>query len=176
MKFEHSATIQAPIDRVWDFLLDVPSVAKCAPGVESVEALGDDRYRGTIRVQVGPIRLALQGDVSIVEKDEVARKASMRADAADKRAGGAVKAVMSMALTESPGGGTDLRMETDAQVMGKIGEFGQPIIRKKADQMMAEFAKNLEQAITQASSESRVSSSESQPPTHNPELGTRNQT
>jgi len=69
MKFEHSATIAAPIERVWAFLMDVPSVAKCAPGVESVEPLGNDRYRGTLKISVGPIRLALQGDVYIVEKD-----------------------------------------------------------------------------------------------------------
>jgi len=148
MKFEHSATIAAPIERVWAFLMDVPSVAKCAPGVESVEPLGNDRYRGTLKISVGPIRLALQGDVYIVEKDEAARKASMRADAADRRAGGAVKAVINMALGETEGvPGTQLRLETDAQVMGRIGEFGQPIIRKKAEQMMNEFAKNLEQAI-----------------------------
>jgi len=72
----------------------------------------------------------------------------MRADAADRRAGGAVKAVINMALSETEGvQGTQLRLETDAQVMGRIGEFGQPIIRKKAEQMMNEFAKNLEQAI-----------------------------
>jgi carbon monoxide dehydrogenase subunit G len=133
--------------------MDVPSVAKCAPGVESVEPLGDDRYRGTLKVAVGPIRLSLQGDVYIVEKDEAARKASMRADAADRRAGGAVKAVINMALAEGEGSqGTQLRLDTDAQVMGRIGEFGQPIIRKKAEQMMNEFAKNLEKAIAAGAS------------------------
>jgi uncharacterized protein len=146
MKFEHNATIPAPIDRVWAFLLDVPSVAKCAPGVQSVEPLGDDKYRGTINVQVGPIKLALAGDVSIVEKDDAAHRASMRADAADKRAGGAVKAVMTMMLSEGSGG-TELKIETDAQVMGRIGEFGQPIIRKKTDQMMSQFTDNVKKAI-----------------------------
>lgn len=149
MKFEHTAVIDAPIDRVWAFLMDVPAVATCVPGVESVEAIGDDRFRGTLRVAVGPIRLALQGDVTIVEQDAVQRRASMRADAADKRAGGAVKAVLSMALAEVEGG-TQLRMETDAQVLGRIGDFGQPIIKKKADQTMAEFATNLQRAIQQA--------------------------
>jgi carbon monoxide dehydrogenase subunit G len=149
VKLEHKATIAAPIGQVWAFLMDVPAVAKCAPGVESVEPLGGDKYRGTIKVSVGPIRLALQGDVSIVERDELAHIASMRADAADKRAGGAVKAVLKMSLTEvsTDPPVTELRMETDAQIMGRIGEFGQPIIRKKADQMVGEFGQNLSKAI-----------------------------
>ncbi|MBM2810608.1 MAG: carbon monoxide dehydrogenase subunit [Chloroflexi bacterium] len=149
MKLEHKATIAAPIGQVWAFLMDVPAVAKCAPGVESVEPLGDDKYRGTIKVSVGPIRLAFQGDVSIVERDEVAHTASMRADAADKRAGGAVKAVLTMSLSEvsTDPPVTELRMETDAQIMGRVGEFGQPIIRKKADQMVGEFGQNLSKAI-----------------------------
>jgi carbon monoxide dehydrogenase subunit G len=151
LKFEHKATIPAPIDKVWAFLMDVPKVATCAPGVDTVEDLGDNKYRGTIKVAVGPIRLNLAGDVSITERDDVAHKASMRADAADKRAGGAVKAILGMSLTQTPGNAnsTELLMETDAQVMGRIGEFGQPIIRKKAEQTMNEFAKNLEKAIAE---------------------------
>ena len=84
--------------------MDVPAVAKCAPGVEEIEPLGDDRYRGTLKVSVGPIRLTMQGDVYIVERDDAAKTASMRADAADKRAGGAVKAVLSMALSDPEDG------------------------------------------------------------------------
>ncbi|MPZ14616.1 MAG: hypothetical protein GEU73_09380 [Chloroflexi bacterium] len=149
MKFEHAATIAAPIDSVWHFLMDVPAVAKCAPGVESVEPLDNDKYRGTLKVRVGPISLALQGDVFITDRDPVSRKAQMRADAADRRAGGAVKAVMSLSLTEPTPGSTDLHMDTDAQVLGRIGEFGQPIIRKKAQDMTNQFIENLRKAIAE---------------------------
>src|SRR2546423_1817740 len=110
--------------------MDVPSVAKCAPGVQSVEPLGDDKYRGTVNIQIGPVKLSLAGDVSITTKDEAAKTATMRADAADRRAGGAVKAVMNMAVSASESG-SELKIETDAQVMGRIGEFGQPLIKRK---------------------------------------------
>jgi carbon monoxide dehydrogenase subunit G len=151
MKFTQSATIAAPIEQVWDFLMDIPRVAKCVPGVDSVEPQADDRYRGTIRVAIGPIRLALHGDVWIIEQDVAARRAAMRAEAADRQAGGSVKAVLGLALTEKPGEGTELVMETDAQILGRIGEFGQPVIRKKADQIVGEFAKNLQREITASS-------------------------
>jgi uncharacterized protein len=148
-KFEHHATIPAPIDQVWAFLMDVPSVAKCGPGVKEVEALGDDKYRGTIGVAFGPVRLNLQGDVSITDRDDANHTASMRADAADKRAGGAVKAILKMSVVPTEGNphSSELTMDTDAQIMGRIGEFGQPLIRKKADQMVGEFAQNLTKAI-----------------------------
>src|SRR5215212_4405573 len=123
--------------------MDVPRVARCVPGVESVEALGDDKFRGTLKVSVGPIKLALMGDIAITESDANGGRAAMRADAADKRVGGAVKATMEMLVKEATPETSDLTITTDAQVMGKIGEFGQPIIRKKADQIMQEFAKNL---------------------------------
>jgi carbon monoxide dehydrogenase subunit G len=149
MKFEHKTTIPASIDQVWTFLMDLPSVAKCVPGVETVEKLDDTKYRGTLKVKVGPVSLNLQGDASITERDDAAHRASMRLDAADKRAGGAVKGIATMSCTEVAGAtpSTDLLMETDAQVMGRIGEFGQPIIRRKAEQTMNEFAKNLRDAI-----------------------------
>lgn len=148
MKFTHTAQVNAPIERVWDWLIDVPRVAQCVPGVDGVEPLGDDRYRGTIRVSVGPIRLALHGDVWITEQDVANHRAAMRAEAADRQAGGSVKATLTMSLVEKDGG-TEMLMETDAQVLGRIGDFGQPVIRKKADQVVGEFARNVQKSISE---------------------------
>src|SRR5438445_13713002 len=34
-------------------------------------------------------------------------------------------------------------------VLGRIGEFGQPVIKKKADTLLAEFARNLRSALAE---------------------------
>jgi len=66
----------------------------------------------------------------------------MRAEANDRRVGGGIRARMS--LTLAPGeGGTRLRVETDLAVLGRVGEFGQAVIKKKADALLEEFAHNL---------------------------------
>ncbi len=158
MKFEQKALIAAPKDRVWAFLMDVPVMAQCIPGVTSVEPLGDDQYRGTLKVRVGPISLSLQGDVTIVTRDEAAGIATMTAEAADKRVGGAVKASMQMVLAESTGAtsATELHVTTDAQVMGRLGEFGQSMIRKRADSIMQEFAENLRRKLEVGQQEASV--------------------
>jgi carbon monoxide dehydrogenase subunit G len=147
VKFEQSIDLDADPQRVWDFVMDVPSVAKCIPGCTGVEEIGPDKYKAVVKVKVGPIGLSLASEISIVAKDDVNKTASLLVDSADKRIGGAVKATMSMKLTPQ-GTGTKLDVETDANVMGRIGDFGQPVIRKKADQTLQEVAANLRSALS----------------------------
>ena len=144
--FTQECVIPVERERLWDFLMDVPKVARCVPGVETVETLDATAYKGSLRVQVGPIRLSLQGTMTVEEQDRAAWQARMRAEANDRRVGGGIRARMS--LTLAPGlGGTRLRIETDLAILGRIGEFGQPVIKKKADAFLDEFARNLGAAL-----------------------------
>ncbi len=147
MNFEHSAVIAAPKAKVWAFLMDVPKVSTCVPGVQGVRPLDAATYEGTLKVRVGPMGLTLAGKITMDVRDEAAGKAEMTAAASDRKVGGGVQAKMGMQLEEL-GGEVKLTISTNANVMGKIGEFGQPVIRKKAEQMMAEFTENVKRAVT----------------------------
>ncbi len=146
MTFTQECVIPVERERLWDFLMEVPKVGRCVPGVETIEAVDASAYKGSLKVQVGPIRLSLQGTITVEEQDRSAWRARMRAEANDRRLGGGIRARLS--LTLAPGeGGTRLRIETDLAVLGKIGEFGQPVIKKKADTLLEEFARNLRSAL-----------------------------
>jgi carbon monoxide dehydrogenase subunit G len=151
VRFAHSVNVPADRETVWAFVTDISRVATCVPGVESVARVdGPDgeRYHGVMRVSLGPVRLALEGDVRLARRDEDSREADLRVAAADAQAGGSVEA--DVRLRAAPeAGGTRLHIETDARVMGRIGEFGQPIIKRKADQTMAQFAENLTRALAE---------------------------
>jgi carbon monoxide dehydrogenase subunit G len=148
VEFQHSATIAAAKAKVWSFLMDVPKVSQCVPGVQDVKPLDDTNYEGTLKVRVGPIGLSLTGKISMDVRDESAGKAEMTAQASDRKVGGGVQAKMGMQLEELGANEVKLTISTNANVMGKIGEFGQPVIRKKAEQMMAEFTENVKKAVT----------------------------
>lgn len=147
MKFTHSATVAAPRDKVWARLMDIPAAARCVPGVASVRPHGKDKYLGTLAVQIGPVRLVLDGDFAVTARDETVGTASIRADAKDSRVGGAIRATMDLALAEKSGV-TELRIVTDLAVMGRLGEFGQAVIKRKADQLMQDFAECLARQVT----------------------------
>ena len=146
MIFSQECVIPVERERLWNFLMDVPRVARCVPGVETVEAVDDHSYKGRLGVRIGPIRLSLDGTMAVEERDPSAWRARIRADANDRRLGGGIRARLSLTLSPAADG-TLLHIETDLAVLGKIGEFGQPVIRKKADTLLEEFARNLEAAL-----------------------------
>jgi 4,5-dihydroxyphthalate decarboxylase len=147
VEFVNIARIPAGRERVWSLMQDIQSVGQCVPGVERLESLGDDRYRGAMRVKVGPIALNLEGDIALEQRDQASATTRMRAQAADRRVNGSVQARVSMQAIEISPAETELVVRTEASVLGRLGEFGQPVMRKKADQIMAEFATNVARRI-----------------------------
>jgi carbon monoxide dehydrogenase subunit G len=140
--------VAAPKDKVWARLMDIPAAARCVPGVASVRPNGKDRYQGTLAVQIGPVRLVLDGDFAVTARDEGAGTASIRADAKDSRVGGAIRATLDLALVQKDASETQLRIGTDLTVMGRLGEFGQASIKRKADQLIQDFAECLARQVT----------------------------
>jgi carbon monoxide dehydrogenase subunit G len=155
VRIDHRITVPAPPQRVWAFMMDIPSVSRCVPGVGDVSRIDDHTYSGVMSVRVGPIQVRLDGRVILAERDEAARLARMDLQAADKRLNGAVNAKMRMQLSPvDDGQQTDIEIRTDANVMGKLGEFGQAVIRKKADQIVQEFANSLARAVVSCTTSS----------------------
>jgi carbon monoxide dehydrogenase subunit G len=147
MKFNQREVIPVSREPLWDFLMDIPKVAQSLPGVEKVDRIDDSTYQGTLKVRVGPISLNLQGKIIMEQRDSSNYRATMRAEASDRMAAGAVRGKTSMELKELSATETELLVETDVNILGKIGEFGQPIIRKKSDAMLKEFIENIKKQL-----------------------------
>ena len=150
MTFEYLIRVDTSAEHVSAFLLDVQAVASCVPGVEAVEPDGAGGYRGRMKVKVGPVSLTLAGTVVEEARDEAAGTARLRAEAADRRVGGSVRALLELTVIAVGPAETDVRVVSHAHLLGKLGEFGQPILRRKADQIFAEFSESLRQRLNAA--------------------------
>jgi len=147
MKFTQTCLITANRAAVWDFLMDMEQVAGCLPGVQAMTPLSADNYEGTLRVKVGPVSLTFQGAVHIEIRDRETWHGVIRAEAKDRKLGGGVKAHMDMNLLEKSADETEMHVELETHILGKIGEFGQPVIRKKTATMLREFAEQVSQQL-----------------------------
>ena len=147
MTFNQICTIAAGREQVWDFLLDMEKVARCLPGVENLKRLDDQTYEGTLKLKIGPIVLALKGTLAVEARDRELWQGALRAEAKDSRLGGGVRARIKMDLAERGPAETEMNVTLEAHVLGKIGEFGQPVMKKKADAMLLEFARQVSEQL-----------------------------
>lgn len=142
MKLEHEGVVAASRERVWSVLMDIPRAARLVPGMREVTAAGPTTWRGSLQVTVGPIRLDLVGIVELRSRDDERGTASLRLEAEDAKVRGGVNATTSVAVSGEQAS-TRVRMTTDAQILGRIGELGQPLIKRKADQIIERFLADL---------------------------------
>jgi carbon monoxide dehydrogenase subunit G len=145
MNFADSFVVEAPIQTVWDFLLDINRMGRCVPGVESIETVDDTTYRGKLKVKVGVISAAFGGTVRLAEVDPPHRLvAAIEAD--DRSSASQVKASFTSNLSPVEAG-TRVEYDMEVNLRGKLAQFGLTVVRGTAKKMTAEFVKCLQQAI-----------------------------
>ena len=148
MIIDQTTTIQAPVEQVWAFVMDIPAVSRCVPGVEAFERVDDDTFEGALVVKVGPVTVHLEGRIVVAERDHAGRSSRIEIRAKERRIASSVSATTTLTLVPTSEGATEMHVHTDASILGKLGEFGQSVMRRKADQVMAEFARNAAQEVS----------------------------
>ncbi len=145
MEINGSFELDAPLDRTWDFLLDIERVGACMPGMESVDALDDRTYRGTLKAQVGPIKARFSGTATLTEVEHPSHiKAAIEGD--DQTSATSVKASFTSSLVEIDGG-TRVDYTMDITLRGRLAQFGAPVFRAVAKKMTDDFVSCLQDSI-----------------------------
>ncbi len=143
MKVEGTYTLPAPRQRVWELLNDPAVLARATPGVKQLDPLGNDTYRATIEVGVGPVKGAYAGQVSIADRVPLERL-TLKVEGSGRP--GTIKATGELRLAEHDGQ-TVVTYTGDAQVTGVIASVGHRLIGGVAKQMAGEFFKALEREL-----------------------------
>jgi carbon monoxide dehydrogenase subunit G len=149
VKFDHEIVVEAGAKTVEAFLDDIPAVARCMPGIEEVVEVAPGAYEGRLRLRLGPLGFSIAGRAELERSEDGAWR--LRGEGRDRRLGAGVEVQLDAQLAEEPGGRTRIAFTADVQLSGRLAELGQPLIRRKADSMVREFAENLGRAIAQGS-------------------------
>ncbi len=149
MKLDSSFTVTAPIDRVWDTLMDFEQVAGCVPGAQVLSQLSEDAYQVAMKVKLGPVSMAYRGQMEVVERDAAAHRAVLKGQAKEARGQGTAQASAVLTLT-ADGGTTSGTVDADVQLSGRAAAMGGSVIGSVTDQMMVQFAENLQVMLNEA--------------------------
>jgi uncharacterized protein len=150
MNFENTFEVDAPIDQVYDALMDIERVAPCVPGAQVLDRKSDDAYEVAIKVKVGPMSMLYKGTVEITDRQPEQHRAQMRAKARESRGQGNADAQVQMALT-SENGKTRGTIDTDVKLSGKAAAMGGGVIKEVSGKLVEQFSKNLAEMLGQGS-------------------------
>ncbi|MFI0349704.1 carbon monoxide dehydrogenase subunit G [Actinomadura sp. 9N407] len=146
MKITGSATVAAPLPRVWDALQDPAVLARTIPGCHSLEETGRDAYKMTVSAGIASIKGTYVGRVELAEPDPL-RSFVLRAQG--QGAPGTVDATVHVRLSEDEGC-TRVDYDADAIVGGMIGGVGQRMVVSVARKTAGEFFAAVERALARA--------------------------
>lgn len=136
MEFSGSQTIDAPIQTVWAYLLDVNKVAACAPGFQSLEELGTEHWKAVIAVGVGPVKAKFTLDVTRPEMSEPDR---MVVKGRGKAPGSAVELAGTMNLVAESDAQTRMDWVASVVVSGTIASVGARLMSSTAEKLTGQF-------------------------------------
>jgi carbon monoxide dehydrogenase subunit G len=143
VEFENTFTVKAPVDQVYEALLDLERVTPAMPGAQVLEKTGDESYKVAIKVKLGPVSMTYRGDVKVVERDPEAHSAVLDVKAREARGQGSANATVTTSLAEE-GGATHGKLVANVQLSGKAAAMSRGVIDDVSKRLVATFAENLE--------------------------------
>ncbi len=146
MTIDDGFDVDAPIDRVWPVLRDIPRVATCIPGAEITEIVDDRTYRAKTSVKVGPVAVTYRAVITVESIDDAAHTARFRIKGDEARGRGGVNATVESKATEQ-NSTTHVAIHTDAQISGIIATVGGRLVEGVAQKTIAAFAANLAKLV-----------------------------
>ncbi|WP_214369615.1 SRPBCC family protein [Pseudonocardia sp. H11422] len=139
MELISTVTVDAPVARTWAAVTDLPRVASCLPGATSAG----------IPVTVGWIAARFEGTARLVERDDDAHRAVLRAEGRDAAGQGDAVATLTVALRPQ-GHGTQITVDTDLALTGRLAGLGHGVIAGGVARLVARFAQRLEAELRAA--------------------------
>jgi len=142
MIIEGEFIVPLSIESAWDVFMNIESLARCMPGLEQVEAIDDKTYRCTIKVRVAYLKCRFSGNFTITKKEPPIRVESI-VKGEDRKIVSSLRSKSIMELKTICENETLVTYKIDVNIFGRLGTFGQRIIRGKAEQIAQEFIRNV---------------------------------
>jgi len=128
MQIQETFTVDAPPATVWRFFEDLERVARCVPGVQSIDMLGPDRYKVLATQKVGFISATFEMATQVESRDPLRSLALASVGKSVKGAVGNVRSKDRVEFEPTPEGGTRVTLTSEIAVGGMLGALGHKVM------------------------------------------------
>lgn len=139
MQIEEKFSVKAPIQKLWDSLLDPEIVGPCIPGCEKVEPINDKEYESIIKAKVGFIAVRFKVR-TVIEEIIPHQFIGTVGEGNELRNLGFFKQKTRIHFNALSENETELTYRSEVSIVGKLATFGDRILKAKAKEIGKEFA------------------------------------
>lgn len=152
MEFKIDATLPATATQLWAIFFDVQRVAGLIPGCENVTEVEPlKEFSAVMKQKIGPFKLEVPTRI-VLESHQLEKQVVLSATGRDKFTGTGIDVRLKVDLDEQAGApAPQCRLAVDAQmsVAGRLAALGYPVVKKRSDELFAEFEKRLREELAQ---------------------------
>ena len=142
MIIEGNFTVKAPLQKLWDKLLEPETLRECVPGAEKIELVDTNTYDCVVKQKVGPIAVRFKFQNKLVNVQPPTH-VEMEGEGEDIGKAGRFTQKTRIDLREKEGDEVEISYVCNAHIVGKLAMFGDRIMRAKAKSVEAEFKEAL---------------------------------
>jgi carbon monoxide dehydrogenase subunit G len=138
--------LDVPVQKAWDFLIDINKFSTCLPGIDEVKQVDDKTFDGIISATVGPISGKFNFRSTIVESNPPEQMV-VRTEGTDSVTKSAVNADMTVDLRRISDTKSQMDYKADVKIKGRLGILGDMVLRATATLILQEFTKRLHKGL-----------------------------
>jgi carbon monoxide dehydrogenase subunit G len=146
MLMEGKLTLNVPIKKLWDTILEPETLLSCIPGAEKIERIDEKTYDCIVKQKVGPISVKFKFR-SIITKMEPPTHIEVEGEGEDIAKAGHFVQKSIVDLREISPNEVEVAYKSDVNIVGKLAMFGDRIMRAKAKKVEEEFTKALQERL-----------------------------
>ncbi len=144
MHFSEQLQVPASLADSWAFIWEAERLARCLPGCVSVQVIDPGQsYKARFEDRVGPYKVGFDLDIHVKESEPL-QKVRIQASGRDSKLGVTQRVDLTVALHEEGPSATALAVEAEVEVLGKVATLGQFVVKRKAQEVVKQFAHNIE--------------------------------
>jgi carbon monoxide dehydrogenase subunit G len=146
MIFEGKVELDVPVNKAWDFLIDINKFSACLPGIEEVKQIDDKTFEGVLAAAVGPISGKFSFRSTILES-RPPEQMLVRTEGTDSVTKSTVNADMRVDLRAVAENETEMAYRANVNIKGRLAILGDMVLRATATLILQEFAKRLQKGL-----------------------------
>jgi len=145
LKISGSVTVPAPQERAYTLLQDPEVLAKCMPGTDQLQKVGENEYDMKMKVLIASIGGLFAGKVRL---DDQHPPQSFKLIVEGNGKIGFLKGEGLMNLTPNGDSSTEVKYDGDVQVGGTIASVGQRLLDTTAKLIIKKFFEKFTESVT----------------------------